>query len=178
MYYVYMESMKPQDIAVLLKLLVIPPGWSFAVLSSELLLSQSEVHGALRRMHQAGLYSPETRVVNVPGLEEFLISGIRYVFFISRGELTRGIPTSIAAPPLITNHFPEVEIPPVWSHPLGMMRGYAITPLYKRIPEAALRDREFYELLALTDALREQSARVRGVASKVLRNNLKHLRKG
>jgi hypothetical protein len=33
-------------------------------------------------------------------LEEFLIHGLKYVFWAEQGEMTRGMPTAYAAPPL------------------------------------------------------------------------------
>jgi len=173
MYNLHMQTLKPQDIAILLKILLQREPWTFAGIAAELYLSASEVHAGLRRASQAGLFQLESKKVNVTGLEEFLIHGIRYVFLVSKGELTRGMPTSIAAPPLVFEHFPEVEVPPVWPHPMGLKRGYAIEPLYKRLPEAAALDSEFYHLIALTDALRERSPRVRKVASELLHHYLR-----
>ena len=176
MYDVYMQTLKPQDIAVLLKILVTEDGWTIAGLSKNLYLSASEVHAALGRAQRAGLFNSEQRKVNVSALEEFLVHGIRYVFYTSNGGLSRGMPTSIAAPPLFRTHFAEVDVPPVWPHPLGSVRGYIIEPLYKRLPDAAGADSKLYMLLALTDALRESSPRVRNVATKVLHEIFEGLR--
>ena len=38
-------------------------------------------------------------------------------------------------------------------------RGYALQPLYKSVPFAARKDAKLYELLALTDAIREARPR-------------------
>ena len=175
MYNMYMQTLKPQDIAVLLKILVTEPGWTIAGISKELFLSASEVHAALGRTQKAGLFNSELRKVNQSALEEFLVHGIRYVFYTSNSGLTRGMPTSIAAAPLNTQ-FSDLEVPPIWPHPLGAVRGYVVDPLYKRLPEAAAADAKLYMLLALTDALRENSPRVRAMAAKVLHEVFEKLR--
>jgi hypothetical protein len=175
MYNMYMQTLKPQDIAVLLKILVIEAGWTLAGISKELFLSASEVHAALGRAQKAGLFNSEQRKVNISALEEFLVHGIRYVFYTSNSGLTRGMPTSIAAPPL-NNQFSDLEVPPIWPHPLGSVRGYVVDPLYKRLPEAAAADAKLYMLLALTDALRESSPRVRSAAARVLHDIFEGLR--
>lgn len=38
------------------------------------------------------------------------------------------------------------------------MQGYAFLPLYKKAPQAALKNHELFQLLALVDALRDESA--------------------
>jgi hypothetical protein len=46
-------------------------------------------------------------------------------------------------------------------------------PLYKRAPEAALKDEDLYQLLALVDAIRDGSARERELAKRELSVRLK-----
>lgn len=99
-------SMKPQDVVVLLKLAAHPdPSWNYASLAADLGLSASEVHAALRRSAESGLYVPERRSVNRRGLAEFLVHGLRYVFPAERGGSTRGVATAHAAAPLCSAHF-------------------------------------------------------------------------
>jgi hypothetical protein len=52
------------------------------------------------------------------------------------------------------------------------MRGQAIEPLHPKIPEACLRDKKFYELMALTDALRVGKAREHHLAVKLLKERI------
>jgi hypothetical protein len=54
----------------------------------------------------------------------------------------------------------------VWPFEEGDRRGYSFPPLYKRAPQAALKDRELCQLLALVDALRDGSARERELAER------------
>jgi hypothetical protein len=131
----------------------------------------SEVHASVTRCRESRLIHGEVsnESVNRSGLEEFLLHGIQYTFPIIPGELTRGVPTSYAAPPLSSFIAPGNDPPPVWPSSSGAMRGYAIQPLYRKAPEAALHDPGFYELLALTDALRQGKARERNQAALELR---------
>jgi hypothetical protein len=167
--------LKPQDVYVLLKL--VPLGgrdMSYAKLGVELLMPASEVHASLARCRESHLIRGEApeEVVNLSGLEEFLLHGIQYAFPVIPGELTRGVPTSYAAPPLSSFVLPGDDPPPVWPSPVGKVRGYAIQPLYRKAPAAALNDPIFYELLALSDALRQGKARERNQAAQELRKRL------
>jgi hypothetical protein len=175
-----MIVLKPQDVAILLKLMVKQDHWTIASLAGELVMSASEVHAGLQRCGHARLYSPSDRHVRTDEFEEFIFHGFKFVFVTQKGPLTRGIPTSFAAPPL-NRLFDEPEIPPVWPHPAGTKRGYEITPLYKRAANAALMDPGFYELLALADAIRDDGPRVRTAATQELnarfesyRNSIRH----
>ena len=42
----------------------------------------------------------------------------------------------------------------VWPYAEGNQRGLSIAPLFKSVPEAALKDERLYELLASVDAIR------------------------
>jgi hypothetical protein len=97
-------------------------------------------------------------------LMEFLVHGVKYAFPPDRGYLTRGMPTSYAAPPLLGKLVETDEPPPVWPDPEGSVRGYEFTPLYGTVPKAAARDQGLYELLVLVDAIREGRARERTLA--------------
>jgi hypothetical protein len=164
-------SLKPQDVLVLAKLLSYgrqrPP---MAQMGLELSISSSEVHAALKRLALSKLISSNADG-NRPLLEsvqEFLIHGLKYLFPAKRGEISRGVPTSYAAPPLNKHIQQGAELAPVWPFPEGEERGVSLEPLYKTVPAAALRDPFLYELLALVDALRDGRARERKLAEKEL----------
>ncbi len=110
---------------------------------------------------------------NISALEEFLVHGVKYAFPAERGELTRGVPTSYAAPPLKNHISPGSDPPPVWPDPEGAVRGVAFEPLYPTVPVAAKRDASLYELLALVDAIRDGRARERTIAEKELVKRLR-----
>ena len=57
----------------------------------------------------------------------------------------------------------------VWPHAKGNIKGQAITPLYKSVPEAALNDPLLHEMLALVDAIRVGSAREKKIAVEELK---------
>jgi hypothetical protein len=90
-----------------------------------------------------------------------------------KGGMTHGIPTASAAEPL-NRKMTQEEPVPVWPFDEGDRRGYAFLPLYKRAPQAALKDRELYQLLALVDALRDGSAGERELAKRELSARLKN----
>jgi len=166
--------LKPQDIVVLLKLSVLEnKEWSFASLAADLYMSPSEVHAGIKRATAARLFD-ETRKMPVrKNLEEFLVHGVKYAYPPQHGALTRGIPTSYASYPLNEKlAIGKKDVPPVWPHPEGDVRGYEFSPLYKSAPSAALIDKDLYALLAILDAIRDGRARERDLAIKELQSRL------
>jgi hypothetical protein len=164
-------SLKPQDVVVLAKLLASSSARpSMAQMGVDLSISASEVHAALRRLIEARL------ILDEPGgsrplfraVEEFLLHGVKYAFPARRGEVTRGVATSYAAPPLNAMIVPG-DLLQVWPHPEGTVRGASLAPLYPSVPAAALRDPVLHEYLALVDALRDGRARERRLAEQELR---------
>lgn len=169
-------SLRPQDVLVLAKLLAYggqrPP---MAQMGLDLGLSSSEVHAALKRLEQARLLTkgPVGSRPLLHAVEEFLVHAVKYAFPAKRGEVTRGTPTSHAAPPL-SEHLTSSDLPPVWPHSHGV-QGVALEPLYRTVPAAALRDPALYELLALIDAVREGRTRERQLAEEELRKRIRGL---
>jgi DNA-binding Lrp family transcriptional regulator len=168
--------LKPQDIMVVLKLCTYegkrPP---MSIIAADLNMSPSEIHAAIKRLQQARLlHGPQMQEKpNLSALEEFLLHGVKYAFPAEHGQLTRGLPTSFAAPPLKDEIVSGDELPPVWPWRDGETRGIALEPLYRTAPAAALRDPTLYELLALVDAVRDGRARERKIAEKELINRLR-----
>lgn len=153
-------SLKAQDIVVILKLVSLGERrWSYPSLAEDLSMSSSGVYGSVKRVVECKLLDPEKKKPRRAALEEFLIHGVKYVFPPLRGGLTRGMPTSYAAPPLDTQIVQSVEHPPVWPYAKGAVRGYAFYPLHRSVPQAAEKDARLYEMLALVDALRGGRAR-------------------
>lgn len=171
-------TLRPQDVLVLAKLLsCASPRPAMSQIGLELQISPSEVHAALKRLATSRLVSSdiEARPLLKPA-EEFLVHALKYVFPAKRGEVTRGVLTSYAAPPLNRLIEPSVELPPVWPFPEGHDRGVSLAPLYKTVPAVALRDPALYEFLALLDGLREGRAREREIAERELRARIQHSR--
>ncbi|MBI3784700.1 MAG: hypothetical protein HY270_15005 [Deltaproteobacteria bacterium] len=172
-------ALKPVDIAVALKLAVLPEGekFTYAILAELLHLSASEAHAAVTRLVTARLAVDHgdprwIRPVNST-LVGLLIYGVPYVFPAVRGGLTIGVPTAYAVPPLRQQVLFSDQNPPVWPHPEGTVRGLSLLPLHANLPLAVAKDQKFYELLALVDALRIGQAREREVAANHLRERLK-----
>lgn len=167
--------LKPQDVLVVLKLVALGSRpWSYAWLAVQLGMSPSQLHSAVKRALEAQLAVRKGEVIvpNIRNLDEFIIHGLKYVFVPERGELTRGIPTGHAAPPLDQHFAPSSEPPPVWPDAQGDVRGVAFSPLYSLAPGAARADSQLYELLVLVDAIRGGRARERELAIKELKKRL------
>ena len=168
--------LRPQDLVVLLRLaLERGPAPTYAALANELGMTASEVHGAVERAVAAQLAHKEQggkATVIFAALRLFVQHGARYCFPVTRGSLTRGVPTGYAAAPLNASIRPGTDPVPVWPHKSGTVRGVAFHPLYPSVPEAAGRNAALYELLALFDAIRGGSARERGLAVDLLDKRL------
>jgi hypothetical protein len=176
-----MNELKPQDVVLVLKLVAAnSTAWSFFQLGKELFMSTSHAFASVLRAEAANLLSISKAPLSAPrargllfepqrsNLQEFLIHGVKYAFPAERGGVTRGISTAEGAPPL-NEHFAEPStLPPVWPYADGAVRGTAFSPLYKNVPQAALRDPKLYELLALVDAIRGGRAREREIAIREL----------
>ena len=168
-------QLKPQDVLVLLKLVALGRvSWSYAGLAAQLGMSPSQLHAAVKRVLAAQLAVREGDAIvpHIRNLEEFLVHGVRYAFIPERGEMTRGVPTGYAAPPLSGHIVAPNEPPPVWPDAEGEVRGAAFAPLYSLAPRAARLDARLYELLVLVDAIRGGRARERDFAVNELRRRL------
>ena len=168
-------QLKPQDMVIALKMIATGDvRWTYVQFSYELYISASEINAGVKRLAKSNLAiinhkgdnSQPTIVRNA--LIEFLVHGVKYAFPPVRGELTRGMPTAYAAPPLSKRIVQSKEPPPVWPDKDSKVRGYSFAPLYKTVPQAARKDQELYELLALVDAVRDGRAREKKMAEKEL----------
>jgi DNA-binding transcriptional MocR family regulator len=165
--------LKGEDIVLLLKLSTSDGAWTVRTLAEETAIPRSGVHRALKRLAVAGLFDERRRRVNVGSAEELILHAVRYLFPPERDGESRGIPTAWAAEPLASHlsSSPD-ELPPVWPDARGGSRGLSLRPLHTAVPEAARRDPNLGEMLALVDAMRIGDARVRGLAARLLRARL------
>jgi hypothetical protein len=169
------QGLLPQDVVVLFKLATYRGGRPpIAQVAGDLMLSPSQVHASLKRLERSRLIDAQTSRPLLHATEEFLIHGLKYAFPAQRGEATRGMATAHAAPPLKTL-IAEGDLPPVWPDAKGDVRGVTFEPLHKAAPVAARKDPALYELLALTDAMRDGRVRERKLAEKELSARLRRL---
>jgi hypothetical protein len=164
-------AVKPQDLYVLFALLTRrDSGPTYAQLGTQTGLAASAVHASMKRAVTAGLaiFRDGKPTVLRPQLREFVFGGAKYAFPAVHGRISKGVPTSYAAPPLSGVIAPTAEPVPVWAHKNGSVRGVSLAPLYPTVPEAALRDADLYAALALFDAYRSGQARERAAAQKLL----------
>jgi hypothetical protein len=175
------QGLLPQDVVVLAKL-ICAGAQRLAVtqLSSDLGLSPSQIHLALKRLERSRLIidAARDRKPLLRPVEEFLLHGVKYAFPAERGEPTRGVPTAYAAPPLSKDISAGAELPPVWPSPDGTIRGTTFQPMHKIVPAAAAKDPCLYAILAMIDALRDGRTRERQIAERELAARLRKLLRG
>jgi hypothetical protein len=161
--------LKSVDLVVLLGLLRHPAGdWTVRSLAEELWLPPATVQRALERLGIVGVFEARRRRVNVGAAEDLFVHALRYIAPTVVGGETRGLPTAWAAPPLVGRLAGTEDLPPVWPHSMGEVRGLEVVPLHPRVVSLAEADPEIYELLVLVDGLRIGDARVRELAAGLL----------
>jgi len=164
--------MKAQDILIALKiqsLLDQAQDVTVRGLAAATGMSCSQVSLSCRRLECVGLLAPGGRRTVGTALLEFLVHGLKYVFPLRQGDVSRGMPTGYAADPLRDQFLSSKDdLVPVWPDPEGTVRGIVVQPLYKSAPMAAKRDKRLYEYLVLVDAIRSGRARERGKAIEIL----------
>ncbi len=171
-------AMRPQDIVVLVRLLIPSDGRPLNVqIARDLLMSPSEVGQSIERSRLAGMVDPQKRIPLRHAVLEFVLCGLRYAFPAIVGPVSRGLPTAHSAPPLARLISGEQESY-VWSWSRGTHRGQTILPLYHTVPEAAASLPPLHEMLALIDALRVGRARERNLAREILEERVLEERPG
>jgi len=165
------SGMRPHDIVILLKIAAKgEQKWFMKDLSFELGISASEVSESLNRSVIAGLIFPDKKRLMTAAVFEFLRFGLAYVYPQHPGALVRGVATAHSAAPL--NEIIQSNEAYVWPYAKGNLRGQAIEPLHPNVPEAGLKDPDFYELMSLCDTLRVGKAREKNIAIEELKKRL------
>ena len=165
-------SIKPQDVVVLFKLAAEHDlEFKYAKFSEALGVSASELHAGINRLGKSRLINNDhgSIILAKEAFFEFIFFGAIYAFPAIMGTVTRGMPTSYAASPLVDLINQPSDLPPVWPDSNGAVRGIALYPLYPSVIHAVKRDPILYENLALFDALRSGAARERELAQKLIR---------
>lgn len=188
--------MKSQDIVILLKLVSLQdqaepgdpghgqpgqglPGgedpYSVRGLASSLGISKTEVSASIHRSIASGLAAKDRQMrgakPNRRNLYNFIIHGLKFVFPVKPGGMTRGVPTAFAAP-VLQGLMSAGEYIYVWPYAQGKDMGQSIEPLFKSVPDAIREDRQLYEYLALVDAIRLGKQRESGLAAERLGERL------
>jgi len=147
------KGMRPQDIVLLLKL-IIDSNQEIRIkdLSSKLFISASEISESLNRSAIAGLLDPQSRAVNKEAFLKFLEFGLPYVFPAQLGPVMQGMFTAHSESSLYLSFSTEEKL--VWPDNQGKERGQTILPLYPTVVKAVRNDRILYKLLALCDIIR------------------------
>lgn len=180
--------MKSQDIVILFKLLsleeqqesgsfesqdgapISADPYAVRSLEGSLGISKTEIAASLKRSAESMLAAKMQGVfkVNRRNLAEFVLHGLKYAFPVKPGALQRGIPTAFAAPMLEGQLINAGEDIYIWPYPEGHKRGTALKPLFRSVPDAALKDAWLYRYLALCDAIRIGGPRESGLARELL----------
>ena len=163
------NGMRPQDIAILLKIIALKRvNWQLKDISNALHISISEVSESLNRSQFAGLLDFYKKRVNRNALAEFLEHGIKYVFPQAPGALVRGVATAHSHP-YLKKYFSSSQHY-VWADRNGETLGQAIEPLYEGQLKAVKEDPDYYKMMALVDVIRVGKVREINVANKELKH--------
>lgn len=163
--------MRPQDVAILLKIVALGnKEWQLILLSNSMKISISEVSESLNRSRVAGLIDESKKRVNRQNLLEFLEYGVKYVFPQQPGSIVRGIPTAHSHTFLQSSIISEVKY--VWPDNTALDLGLKIEPFYPKQVQAVQEDETYYKLLALVDVIRVGKVREINLARKELKQML------
>lgn len=186
--------MKSQDIVVLLKLLSLQEqeltkgpdqfrsdalgGEPYSVRNLEALLgiSKTEIAQSIKRSVASGIARKDNVKNEIRphrrNLFDFITNGLKFVFPAQVGSMQRGVPTAFAAPMLEGLLISGGTYNYVWPFANGKEMGQSVGPLFKSVPEAAMRDEHLYEYLALVDAIRLGNQREASLAADHLRSRI------
>lgn len=161
------NSIRPQDIAIMLKKLV-SPELSQKDLATLLNVSQSEVSQGTHRLKTIGLFN-EKGHCKLEAVYEFVVHALKYICPVEVGPVTIGVPTAYAKPGFKFVRYDSNDIY-VWPHPNGKSKGTSIIPFLPSIPDVCLKDDKTYALLSLIEMIRVGKAREQKLAADELKN--------
>lgn len=158
-------SLHPIDIPVAIQI-AFAPGATYDVIGSAVGVDGATAFRSSRRLEQARFLLSGERRVAKSTLTEFVLHGLRYVFYPVLGAESLGVPTAYSAPPLAEEIASSDVL--VWASMEGWVRGQSLQPLYDGAPLLPKRNPRLYHALALVDALRVGRARERTRAAQLL----------
>lgn len=164
-------ALRPLDLILTAYLALSKTEFTILGASRELGVVPSQIHAALKRAQAARLITSRASgsiAAQRGALEEFVLHGVRYAFPVRTGGPAQGVPTAFAGPSLRRVVAQENQILPVWPHPDGQVRGYALYPLHPLAPGLVTSNPALHDLLTLIDALRIGAARERKLATEAI----------
>ncbi|MFT5433344.1 MAG: hypothetical protein ACI9OJ_004050 [Myxococcota bacterium] len=143
--------------------LVLAPGEGYEGLGRALGIGVGAAHRSVRRLEKAQLVVRERREVLKSHLEEFVIHGLRYAFYVELGPETLGIATAHVSGLL------DGGRTFVWPSAHGTHRGESVTPLLPQALDMPQREPDLYRGLAAIDSIRLGGQRERAAAGEWFR---------
>jgi hypothetical protein len=158
-------TLRPSDVVVALQLTLFSSA-QFKQLAESTGISAGECHNAVRRLRLSRLVMPDERRSSSDTLQQFLVHGLTFAFPAIIGHETLGVATAHSSPAFRG----IIESPDhyVWPDADGQVRGQSLVPLFPGAAALTSRNPPLYELLAIVDALRVGTTRVRKVAAELL----------
>lgn len=138
-------------------------------------ISKSQINTSLNRCIAVGLAKKDRKTgvpkANKKALFDFIVYGLKYVFPVAPGALTRGIATAFSAPVLNKKIMSTGDFSLIWPDAKGSTKGMSVEPLFKAATYAVRHDPEMYALLALIDSIRLGQPREANLAISLLRSH-------
>ena len=162
-------TLRPNDLVIACQL-AITPAAQFLQLAQSTGLSAGECHNAVRRLRLARLLLADERRPSNEILHQFLVQGAPFAFPPILGGSSVGVSTAHSSPPF--HAIVEATEGFVWPDANGRARGQSLVPLFPGATALPGRNPPLYELLAIADALRVGTTRVRKIAAALLSERL------
>lgn len=162
-------TLRPSDIVVACQL-AITPDTKYLEIANSTGISAGECHNAVRRLRLARLLLSGERRPAAEVLRLFLVQGVPFAFPPVVGSQTIGTATALSAEVFRD----KVDSPDgfVWPDAAGPARGQSLIPLFPGAPLLPARNKPLYDMLAIVDALRIGTTRVRAIANELLAERL------
>lgn len=160
------ESIKPQDLLILMKLLV-SSKLTQSELASSLSISSGEISYGIRRLRNANLVGAKGEPKKTLAFE-FFVHALKFICPPKLGGPTLGLPTAHAHPDINIVKYSDYE-KYVWPFGGGNERGIALLPIYSTVPDACAKDENLYKLASLVEMIRAGRAREINYATEELK---------
>ncbi|MCT4643164.1 MAG: hypothetical protein N4A33_12810 [Bacteriovoracaceae bacterium] len=146
------RGIKPQDIAILGKLITDENWPSQKEVSIELEISQSEVSLGFKALESVGLISVNSKKLHKIAIKEFLTCAIKYFVPLEKYGIGRGYfagPSALEFGQKV--HSDDYYI---WPHENGDSKGVVVKPVLAKIPESVINNEKLYLFLSIVDIYR------------------------